>query len=281
VDRIRNIIASAYLSEEELTAFYGFFKSCVRKRPLREVFLFYLYELGKTPNSMMDLVCKEGQAVVRMLELFFSECLALYDSQSAIKALMLLYHLRLPATETLPALRQHSLWRSFEFWETSFLESVYEYFEVVVIYYHKLVESQAQQTGQTNWFTALFNIFPRAEPKRLSPHDALREFYHEIIQNMTVIYLANMLIMRVPHRTVDKFKAYIADSVARLNWTPELTQRLHSALSKTSTKSDNSLLRLLTNEGILNRVMSKLLGSGEQEKSVPLSKAVADWLEDR
>lgn len=53
----------------------------------------------------MSLVCKEGRAVAQMLLLFFSECLTLYDSQSAIKALMLLYHLELPDTEILPALR--------------------------------------------------------------------------------------------------------------------------------------------------------------------------------
>lgn len=97
---------------------------------------------------------------------------------------------------------------------------------------------------------------------------------------MTVIYLANMSVMRVPHRTVNKFKEYITDSVSRLNWTPELMHRLQSALSITTRKED-SLLRLLTNQGILDRVMSKLLGSGEQEKSVPLSKAIADWLEEK
>lgn len=91
---------------------------------------------------------------------------------------MLLYHLRLPDTDPISALRSHPLWSSFEFWETSFLMSVYEYFEVVVIYYHKLVESQAQQAGQGNWFTAILNIFPKAEPKKLSPHEALKEFYH-------------------------------------------------------------------------------------------------------
>jgi hypothetical protein len=133
---------------------------------------------------------------------------------------MLLYHLRLPDADPITALRSHLLWSSFEFWETSFLMSVYEYFEVVVIYYHKLVESQAQQTGQGNWFTAILNIFPKAEPKKMTPHEALKEFYHDIIQNMSVIYLANMRMMGVPNRTVGKFKAYITESVAKLNWSP-------------------------------------------------------------
>jgi hypothetical protein len=65
----------------------------MRKKPLREVFLFYLYELGKTESRLIGLVCKEVNLLVRMLGIFFKECLNLYDSQSAIKALMLIYHL--------------------------------------------------------------------------------------------------------------------------------------------------------------------------------------------
>jgi hypothetical protein len=96
VYRIRSTIASAYHSEEELAAFYEFFQTSVRKKPLREVFLFYLYELGRMESGLMGLVCKEGKALVHMLDLFLSECLTFYDSQSAIKALMLLYHVKLP-----------------------------------------------------------------------------------------------------------------------------------------------------------------------------------------
>lgn len=95
---------------------------------------------------------------------------------------------------------------------------------------------------------------------------------------MSVIYLANMLIMRVSHRIVGKFKAYIIESITKLNWTPELKQRMHLALNTTSNKSEANLLRLLTNEGILDRVMSKLLGRAESKKSVPLSKAISEWL---
>jgi hypothetical protein len=48
-------------------------------------------------------------------------------------------------------------------------------------------------------------------------------------------------------------------------------------------KSEKNVKRLLTNDNVLTRVMSKLIGSSPQEKqeSIPLSKSIADWLEDR
>lgn len=52
---------------------------------------------------------------------------------------------------------------------------------MVVIYYHNLVDthSQKSQTNHNNWFVSIFNIFPKTqEKKKMSPQEALREFYH-------------------------------------------------------------------------------------------------------
>jgi hypothetical protein len=51
---------------------------------------------------------------------------------------MLLYHIKLPEeAELYQSARGHEIWRIYEFWETSFVESVFEYFEMAVIYYQK------------------------------------------------------------------------------------------------------------------------------------------------
>jgi hypothetical protein len=97
----------------------------------------------------------------------------------------------------------------------------------VVIYYHKLVESQSEKTpSRSNWFTSIFNIFPKGSEKKKGPQDSLKDFYHEILQNLTIIYLANMVMMRVPHAIVEKFKHYVAASVGRLNWLAESSENL-------------------------------------------------------
>lgn len=104
----------------------------------------------------------------------------------------------------------------------------------------------------------------------MSPQDSLKEFYHEIIQNLSLIYLSNMIMMLVPHHIVEKFKQYILESTIKLNWSTDFVQHLQvhfnaikALMDTVSKKTEKSIKKLLRNDNVLEKIMSKLIGNSD------------------